>query len=87
MLLHNQYPQKMKKYIFIFLILAVFQSGEAQYFGRNKPRYRSFDFKVASTQHFDIHHYMKNPAMVDYLSRVSEQWYINHRNIFKKDIL
>ena len=78
----------MKK--FLFLAVAILFSHftiDAQYFGRNKPRYQTFDFKVVETPHFKIHHYLKNDQMVDYVSRVSEQWYGNHRKIFGKDIL
>ena len=71
----------------LLLMMLMLHGADAQYFGRNKPRYRSFDFKVAETQHFTLHHYMNNPQMVEYLNKVSEQWYINHRNFFKKDIL
>jgi len=78
----------MKK--FLFLAVAILFSHftiDAQYFGRNKPRYQTFDFKVVETPHFKIHHYLKNDQMVDYVSRVSEQWYGNHHKIFGKDIL
>lgn len=30
---------------------------EAQYFGRNNPRYQRFDFQILKTDHFDIYHY------------------------------
>ena len=29
----------------------------AQYFGRNKPNYEKFDFKIHQSEHFDIYHY------------------------------
>jgi Tol biopolymer transport system component len=77
----------MKKLIIsLILIISVFTENYGQYFGRNKPRYRTFDFKVVETPHYKIHHYLKNPEMVDYLSKVSEQWYDNHKKIFGKDI-
>lgn len=31
--------------------------GAGQYFGRNKVQYRSFDFQVVRTEHFDIYYY------------------------------
>jgi Tol biopolymer transport system component len=70
----------------VFLSLIFLQSLSAQYFGRNKPRYETFDFKVVETPHFRIHHYIKNPMLVQRLSQISEQWYQNHRNIFGQDI-
>ena len=30
---------------------------QAQYFGRNKVQYESFDFRVLKTEHFDIYFY------------------------------
>jgi len=75
----------------LFLSICILSFGfiniNAQNFGRNKPRYQTFDFKVVETPHFRIHHYMKNEKMVEYLSKVSEQWYVNHHKIFGKDIL
>jgi WD40 repeat protein len=29
----------------------------AQYFGQNKVQYRSFDFRILRTEHFDVHYY------------------------------
>jgi hypothetical protein len=31
--------------------------AEAQYFGRNKVQYRTFDFQVIRTEHFDVYYY------------------------------
>ena len=31
--------------------------AQAQYFGRNKVQYQTFDFRVMSTQHYDLHYY------------------------------
>jgi len=64
------------KYIASFMIL-IFCIGEvsAQYFGRNKPRYRNFDFKVKETPHFDIYHYLKNDEVITDLTKDVELWY------------
>ncbi len=74
---------------FIFLLSLITSSSitvNAQYFGRNKPVYNSFDFSVRETEHFRIHHYISNPVIVDKLAATSEQWYTNHKKIFGKDI-
>ncbi|MBK9254835.1 MAG: PD40 domain-containing protein [Saprospiraceae bacterium] len=77
----------MKNWLLTVFSLFVFVSvSYAQYFGRNKPRYEKFDFKVVETPHFRIHHYLKNPELVERLSKTSEQWYHYHKNIFGKDI-
>ena len=31
--------------------------ADAQYFGRNKVQYRTFNFDVLKTEHYDIHYY------------------------------
>ena len=36
---------------------AVPADARAQYFGRNKVQYRSFDFQIISTEHFDVYFY------------------------------
>ena len=42
----------------LVLLIAAFVAtasvAEAQYFGRNKVQYEEFDFRVKSTEHFDI---------------------------------
>ena len=66
----------MKK-VFVLLVsfLILYPTLDAQYFGRNKPRYRNFDFKVKETPNFDIHFYMKNKDAVDRISQQTEQWH------------
>ena len=47
----------------------------AQYFGRNKVQYETFDFQILQTEHFDIHYYpeMREAALV--AGRMAERWY------------
>ena len=47
----------------------------AQYFGQNKVRYESLDFKVLKTDHFDIHYYDEEAAVIRELGRMAERWY------------
>ena len=37
----------------------------AQYFGRNKVQYSSFDFKIIQTEHFDVYYYEQERVAVD----------------------
>jgi len=46
----------------------------AQQFGQNKVRYRSFDFKVLKTQHFDIHYYDEIREATFQFARLAERW-------------
>ncbi len=73
----------MRKIAFIFstlllLILWTFPA-QAQYFGKNKPRYEDFDFKVLHTPNFEIYHYLNNPELIDYLTNQTEHWYKIHQ--------
>jgi Tol biopolymer transport system component len=57
------------------LILALGSPASAQYFGRNKVRYRAFDFQVMRTEHFDIYFYPSEREGVDIAARLAERWY------------
>ena len=49
--------------------------ASAQYFGRNKVQYETFDFKVLKTPHFDIHFYPEEGEAVEDAARMAERWY------------
>ncbi|HUE89510.1 MAG TPA: BamA/TamA family outer membrane protein [Vicinamibacterales bacterium] len=51
------------------------QPAAAQYFGQNKVQYRSFDFQVLETEHFDIHYYPEEEAVTQDVARLAERWY------------
>ncbi|HEX2920696.1 MAG TPA: hypothetical protein VHO50_05985 [Bacteroidales bacterium] len=74
---------------FVRLLLIVFLSAilnftsEAQYFGRNKPGYKKFNFTVAQTPHFDIYNYLKNDTLINVVSQWSERWYSMHQKMFR----
>ena len=57
--------------------------ANAQYFGRNKPGYRTFDFDVLQTPNFEIYHYLENDSLLNSLSGWSEKWYNIHQKFFK----
>ena len=62
----------------IFILLFSISNLSGQYFGKNKPRYRSFDFKLKETPHFNIHYYLKNKGVVQDIAEDSELWYDYH---------
>ncbi len=68
---------------FIFLSLVSSTQVTAQYFGRNKPYYKKFNYKVYETPHFDIYYYVKNDSVLNNLARLSEEWYKRHYPVFK----
>ena len=77
---------------FIFLSAAVVgmvlcsSHANAQLFGQNKPRYRTFDFKVLQTPHFSIHYYTQNQEAQHRIADWSEQWYDLHSRVFRDTI-
>jgi len=50
-------------------------AADAQYFGRNKVQYDSFDFQVLETEHFDIYYYENDAHVIDEAGRMAERWY------------
>jgi hypothetical protein len=50
-------------------------TAEAQYFGRNKVQYESFDFEVLKTEHFDIYYYDEGEEVIREAARMAERWY------------
>ena len=70
--------------ILIFLLMFLWISAacsHAQYFGKNKPSYRTFDFQVSQTDHFNIYHYLQDSSRIRFLGSLAEQWYRYHRKI------
>lgn len=49
--------------------------ASAQYFGRNKVQYRSFDFKVLQTERFDIYYYPEEIEAAHIVGRMAERWH------------
>jgi Tol biopolymer transport system component len=59
---------------------------EAQWsFGRNKVQYDRFDFRVLTTDHFDIHYYREEAEAVEDLTRMSERWYERFARTFQHE--
>src|SRR5687768_11128750 len=50
-------------------------SAQGDYFGQNKVQYRTFDFKVLKTEHFDVYYYPEEEAAARIASRMAERWY------------
>src|SRR5687767_4476590 len=60
--------------------------SSAQYFGRNKVQYEKFDFKVLSTEHFDIYYYPEEAAAVQLAARMAERWYARLSGVLKHEL-
>ena len=55
--------------------LALPATAEAQYFGRNKVQYDTFDFRILKTEHFDIYYYPEEEVIIREAARMAERWY------------
>jgi len=64
-----------------FLWLALLAGGvtpppaAAQYFGQNKVQYRTFDFKIIQTEHFEVYYYDRERAAALDAARIAERSY------------
>ena len=59
----------------LLLSLVATGAADAQYFGRNKVQYRTFDFQVMKTEHFDVYFYPEEEAATRDAARMAERWY------------
>jgi hypothetical protein len=50
--------------------------ANAQYFGRNKVQYQSFDFRILRTPHFDVSYYPEEQTAARLAGRMAERWYV-----------
>ena len=58
----------------------------AQYFGRNKVQYETFDFKIMHTEHFDIYFYPEKREAALQAARIAERWYARLSRIFSHQL-
>ena len=75
------------------LLLSVPGLASAQYFGRNKVQYSTFDFKVIQTEHFDVYYYERERVAAMDAARMAERSYarlskvLNHEFRERKPII
>ncbi|HUP90022.1 MAG TPA: hypothetical protein VM100_11745 [Longimicrobiales bacterium] len=71
------------------LFLAVFaclpSALQAQYFGRQKVQYETFDWQVVKTPHFDVHYYPEEEVATDDAARMAERWYARLSRAFQHE--
>jgi len=61
-------------FVLTLSLIAATPAG-AQYFGRNKVQYRTFDFKILRTEHFDLYYYEDEREAAVIAGRMAERWY------------
>jgi Peptidase MA superfamily/Omp85 superfamily domain/WD40-like Beta Propeller Repeat len=69
------------KWIGTVLVLLFSVSLHAQYFGQNKVRYKTFDFQVLKTEHFDIYYYKEEAGAATQFGRMAERWYDRYQQV------
>ena len=70
-------------FVSLIALLITASHAEAQYFGRNKVRYDTFDFRVISTEHFDIYYYAQEEEATRHAARMAERWYARFSSLLK----
>ena len=77
--------------IALALALSVVAAGpaaetlDAQYFGRNKVQYRTFDFRVLRTTHFDVYFYPEEERAARDAAAMAERWYARLSTILQHE--
>ena len=68
--------------VFGLLMFILPDSMLAQYFGRNRPSYQRFEFRMYQSPHFDIYHYFENDSVPKAIANTYEKWYKRHQQVF-----
>ena len=75
-------------YLLIVSLLLIDSSpAAAQYFGRQKVQYETFDWRIMETDHFDVHFYPAEQTVVQDAARMSERWYARLSRAFQHEFL
>ncbi len=72
--------------LIVALLLSAVTTTHAQYFGRNKPNYETFKYRVLQTPSFEIYYYMDNPERLQSFAEDAEQWFKLHQAILDDTI-
>lgn len=59
---------------FLLACLLLIGSDARAQFGRNKVQYRTFDFQVRHTEHFDIYYYVEEAEAATLVGGLAERW-------------
>ncbi len=70
---------------FALIAASLPDSASAQYFGRNKVQYETFDFKILQTPHFNVHFYPEEADAVEDAARMAERWYERLARLFQHE--
>jgi len=70
----------------VLFVLCWARPASAQYFGQNKVQYRTFDFQILKTDHFDIYYYPEESESAVLASRMAERWYSRLSRFFSHEL-
>lgn len=71
--------------VFMFAVLVLPTTSNAQYFGRNKVQYDDFEFQTFNTDHFEFYLYPEEEEAVGDAARMAERWYQRHSRTFLRE--
>jgi hypothetical protein len=71
--------------VVVSLLVLAPLAAEAQYFGRNKVEYVDFDFKILSTEHFDVYHYPREARAARLAAQLAERWYARFSRVLNHE--
>ena len=85
----------MNRKLALLLVLSVAAPAvaSAQYFGQNKVQYRTFEFQIIQTEHFDVYFYPREREAAMDAARMAERSYarlsrvLNHEFHERKPII
>lgn len=72
--------------IIMCTVFLIKENINGQDFGRNKPVYTQFNFKIKETPAFDIYYYIDNEEVINEMGKKAEKWYKLHQVIFRDTI-
>jgi hypothetical protein len=78
-------PLPVRALLLLLLLTTGVERAAAQYFGKNKAQYETFDFEVLETPHLSVYHYMPDTSAILF-GRQAERWYSHHQRFFKDTI-
>ncbi len=87
----TQFYKRTSKIFFVlsFLMAVFFWAAPEAYsqgFGRNKPTYEAFDYKVFSTSNFDIYHYFDDEEILKDMGVMTEKWFKRHYEVMQDSL-
>jgi Tol biopolymer transport system component len=63
-------------------VLLLLAAANGQNFGRNKVRYKNFNFKVLKTRHFNVYYYGAIKERANSAAQMLERWHTRYQKLF-----